>query len=226
MNSKKSDLLSALHDTIPIMTGYIVLGMGFGIIMNASGISFRYVAAMSVFIYAGSMQYAAIGLLTGGASYITIALTTLAVNIRHLFYGLSMIEKYKGMGIRKPYLIFSLTDETYSLVSSKEKSRDYYFLVSLFDHIYWVAGSALGSIIGSAVHFNSEGVDFALTALFITIFTDQWMKSKNHFPAVCGAAVTALCLMIFGSDMFLIPSMLGITVILLIGMKKEEKNEQ
>ena len=117
MNSKKSDLLSALRDTIPIMTGYIVLGMGFGIIMNASGIGFIYVAAMSIFIYAGSMQYAAIGLLTGGASYITIALTTLAVNIRHLFYGLSMIEKYKGMGIRKPYLIFSLTDETYSLVS-------------------------------------------------------------------------------------------------------------
>lgn len=226
MNSKKSDFLSAIRDTIPIMTGYIVLGMGFGIIMNASGIGLIYVVAMSVFIYAGSMQYAAIGLLTGGASYITIALTTLAVNIRHLFYGLSMIEKYKGRGIRKIYLIFSLTDETYSLASSKEKSEDYYFFVSVIDHIYWITGSALGSLIGSTVNFNSKGVDFALTALFITIFTDQWMKNKKHFSAICGVGVTALCLIVFGSEMFLIPSMLGITAILLVGMKKEDKDEQ
>lgn len=223
---KKKLLKEVLRDTFPVLTGYMVLGMGFGIIMHSNGFGVLYAALMSVFIFAGSMQYAAIALFTGGASFLTVALTTLAVNARHLFYGISMIDKYKGTGIRKPYMIFALTDETYSLVSSTDKGTDYYFLVSLFDQIYWVTGSVIGVVLGDIIKFNSKGVDFALTALFITIFVSQWLESDKHFPAVCGVVVTAACLFIFGKSSFLIASMAIILVALLISMKAEEKLRQ
>lgn len=207
-------------DTLPVMTGYLVLGFGFGIIIKAYGYGFLHAFLMSALVYAGSMQYAAIGLFTGGASLITVALTTLMVNARHIFYGISMIDRYKETGIKKPYLIFALTDETYSLVCNdnpkiEEKDRHkYYLLVSLFNHFYW--------ILGSVVKFNSEGIDFALTALFVTVFIDQWLSKckkktekysfkrdvKNHFPAIVGVLASALCLVIFGKDNFLIPAML------------------
>jgi len=142
------------------------------------------------------------------------------VNARHLFYGISMLDKYKHTGKRKPYLIFALTDETYSLVCRDtigvppEKNNDYYLLVSLFDHFYWVAGSVLGAVLGSLVKFNSEGIDFALTALFVTVFLEQWLTSKKHAPALIGVGVSVICLVIFGADRFLIPAMLIIALIL------------
>ena len=213
---EKGFVKTAFRDTVPVLTGYLVLGMGFGVIMNANGYGIILPAVMSVFIYAGSMQYAAVGLLTGGASLITVALTTLAVNARHLFYGVSMLEKYKNCGIKKPYLIFSLTDETYSLLCSSDKGANYYFAVSLFDHSYWIAGTILGAVLGSAVKFNAEGMDFALTALFITVFVDQWLKAKEHFSAITGVLATLVCLLIFGGESFLIPSMLLIAAVLLI----------
>ncbi|MBQ5671676.1 MAG: AzlC family ABC transporter permease, partial [Oscillospiraceae bacterium] len=147
-------LKRALKDTIPVLTGYLVLGFGFGIIMKSNGFGIALTAAMSLLIYAGSMQYAAIGLMTGGASLLTVGLTTLMVNARHLFYGISMLEKYRGVGKRKPYLIFGLTDETYSLVCTDpvgiapEGRRDYYLLVTLLNHLYWVGGSVLGAVAG------------------------------------------------------------------------------
>lgn len=220
---KKTLLKTVLRDTFPVMTGYVVLGSGFGIIMHSSGYSLLFAVLMSLFIFAGSMQYAAIGLFTGGASFLTVALTTLAVNARHLFYGISMIDKYKNTGIRKPYMIFALTDETYSLVSSSDNSTDYYFLVSLFDQAYWVIGTIIGSVLGDLLNFNSKGVDFALTALFITIFVSQWLENKKHFPAISGVAATTVCLLIFGKQSFLIPSMAVIMFTLLISMKVEEK---
>lgn len=223
---KKTLLKDVLRDTFPVFTGYIVLGIGFGILMHSNGYGILYAALMSLFIYAGSMQYAAIGLFTGGASFLTVALTTIAVNARHLFYGISMIDKYKGAGIRKPYMIFALTDETYSLVSSTDKGKDYYFLVSLFDQIYWVTGSIIGVVLGDVLNFNSKGVDFALTALFITIFVSQWFESDRHFSAVTGLAATTVCLLIFGKQSFLIPSMAIILVTLLISMKFESKKEE
>lgn len=192
----KTTIRKALIDTIPVMTGYIVLGIGFGIIMSTNGYSVWWSLAMSLFIYAGSMQYAAIGLLTGGASLITCALTTLMVNARHLFYGISMVDRYKNTGKAKPYLIFALTDETYALVcDGKEdmepKERKKYFLyTSIFDQFYWVSGSFLGALIGVYITFDTAGIDFALTALFITIFTDQWMKASNKAPAVIGLVAT------------------------------------
>ena len=213
---------TAFRDTIPVLTGYVVLGMGFGILMHANGYGFLWSVAMSLFIYAGSMQYAAVGLLTGGASLVTVALTAFAVNARHLFYGISMVDTYKGMGAVKPYLIFGLTDETYSLVCTGGKSKIYYILVTLFDHIYWVGGTALGALLGEAIRFNTAGIDFALTALFLTIFTDQWLHSKRHFAAIAGVVITVLCRVIFGASGFLIPSMIGIAAVLLVAMRKED----
>ncbi len=221
----------AFKDTIPVLTGYLVLGFGFGIILKSNGYGIIHAFIMSFAIYAGSMQYVAINLITGGASLITIALTTLMVNARHLFYGISMIDKYKNTGKRKPYLIFALTDETYSLVCAgdipevpKERRKDYYLLVSLFNHAYWIAGSVIGAAVGSVVKFNSEGIDFALTALFLTVFLEQWLTAGKHFPAIMGVAASVVCLAIFGSEHFLIPAMLVIA--LLLCMYKEERQNE
>lgn len=218
---------TALKATIPVLTGYLVLGFGFGIILKANGYGIGVAFLMSLFIYAGSMQYVAIDLLAGGASLITAAITTLMVNARHLFYGISMLDKYKNTGKRKPYLIFALTDETYSLVCnenpqiSEERRKDYYLLVSMFNQIYWITGSLLGSAVGSLVNFNSEGIDFALTALFLTVFMEQWMAVKNHTPALIGVGVSVICLVLFGGDQFLIPTMLVIFVLLCLQKEAE-----
>lgn len=225
----KQTLKSAFIATIPVLTGYLVLGFGFGIILKSNGYSILLALAMSTFIYAGSMQYVAIGLLSGGASIITVALTTFMVNARHLFYGISMLEKYKNVGKRKPYLIFALTDETYSLVCNdnpnitKEERNNYYLFVSLLNQSYWVIGSILGAVVGSLVKFNSEGIDFALTALFITVFLEQWLTTKKHTPAVIGVLVSVICLFLFGSEHFLIPTMLVIA--LLLSLSKEENKD-
>ena len=221
---KKSTAKTAFVDTIPVMTGYLFLGFGFGILMHQSGYGLLWAGAMSLFIYAGSMQYMAVSLLTGGAGLITAALTTLVVNARHLFYGISMVDAYKGTGKKKPYLIFALTDETYSLVSQKQlpqgiNPHTYCFLVSLFDHLYWVAGTILGSLTGSLLAINFEGIEFVLTALFVTIFVEQWLSTKNHAPAIVGVAATVLCLLIFGKDIFLIPSMVIIALALTLMRK-------
>lgn len=177
---------------------------------------------MSLFIYAGAMQYVAVGLLTQGASLVTFALTTLMVNVRHIFYGLSMLDDYKNTGAAKPYLIFGLTDETYSLVCNckdikdkKEKTK-YFWAVTMLDQSYWIIGTVAGSIIGSALDINFKGIDFSLTALFITVFTDQWLKSKNHAAAIVGVAASVVMLILFGRDNFLIPTMCLIAATLLM----------
>ncbi len=221
----KSQIRTAFLDTVPVMTGYVFLGFGFGILMYQSGYGLIWSFAMSLFIYAGSMQYMAVSLLTGGAGLLTAALTTLVVNARHLFYGISMVDAYKGAGKKKPYLIFALTDETYSLVSGKQNpDLGYCFLVSLFDQIYWVAGSVLGSVAGSLLPLNFEGIEFVLTALFVTIFVEQWLSTKDHGPALVGLGATAVCLLVFGKDVFLIPSMAVIAAILILMRKRRDSN--
>ncbi len=227
--SKKELFETAFLDTIPVLAGYIVLGVGFGIILKSKGYGILWSLAMSVFIYAGSMQYVAIDLLTDGASLINAAVTTLLVNARHAFYGISMIEQYKDAGKKRPYLIFALTDETYSLVCEKNlpsevDKHNYFFLVSLFDQIYWVAGCVLGSLLGSVLKINIEGIDFALTALFVTVFVEQWLSTKDHIYAIIGVVSSLMCLLIFGSVNFLIPSMILITVCLTV-LKKFRKGE-
>jgi len=223
---KQSILRKAFKDTIPVMSGYLVLGIGFGVVLASRGYGVLWAMAMSVFIFAGSMQYVAIDLITGGATLITTALTTLAVNARHLFYGLSMIEKYKGVR-KKPFLIFTLTDETYSLVVNDagttgiEEKDSYYFWVSLLDYSYWVSGSVLGSLIGAMIPFDMTGIDFSLTALFLTVFVEQWLSTKNHLAAITGVIASVVCLMMFGADNFLIPTMILITFALMMMRGKE-----
>lgn len=221
----KKALRPAFIATIPVMTGYLVLGFGFGIMLQDAGGNLLLALGMSAFIYAGSMQYVAIDLLTGGASLLTMALTTLMVNARHLFYGVSMLERYRGMGAVKPYLIFALTDETYSLVCQEslpvpqESRRAYYALVSLFDQLWWVLGTLAGAAAGTMLTLNTEGVDFALTALFVTVFIEQWLTAEDRVPALVGTGVSVLCLLIFGGERFLIPTMLVIALLLCLYTK-------
>ena len=220
----------AFLSTLPVMAGYVVLGTGFGILLSSKGYHPLWAVAMSLFIYAGSMQYLTVDLLTGGAGLITSALTTLMVNARHLFYGISMIDKYQRTGKYKPYLIFALTDETYSLNCGdlpqgvKDGPR-YYFLVSLFNQCYWVLGSLLGAALGMVIPFNTEGIDFALTALFVTVFVEQWLSTKDRIPALIGVGSSVVCLIFFGADRFLIPAMALITVLLSLYQKKGGRND-
>ncbi len=212
----------AFTDTIPVMTGYLALGMGMGVILVTQGYDWFWAPIMAITIFAGSMQYVAVDLLVSGAGIVTVALTTLMVNARHLFYGISLVDKYKDLGKVKYYLMFGLTDETYSLVCSTSDSiavedRKLYFgLVTLMDHCYWICGCTLGAVLGSIITFNSEGIDFVLTALFISIVVEQWLSTDKHSPALVGFACSALCLIIFGADKFLIPAMLTIMAALLL----------
>lgn len=215
----KKLIKTAFVKSLPVMAGYVVLGIGFGILLKKAGYGVFWSFLMSFSIYAGSMQYVAISLLTSGASLISAALTTLMVNARHLFYGVSMIEKYKDAGKKKPYLIFALTDETYSLLCGEdypegEDPHWYAFFISVFNQFYWVAGCVIGSILGAMITFNTAGIDFAMTALFVTVFVEQWLTTKNHLPAIAGLACSIVCLLIFGSDSFLIPTMISITLVL------------
>lgn len=210
--------------SLPIMAGYIVLGMGFGILLQSKGYEWWWALLMSSIIFAGSMQYVTIDLLAGGASLISAALMTLLVNIRHLFYGITMLEEYKDTGAKKPYLIFALTDETFSLVCSPNlpeevNKKDYYFHVSIFNQCYWIIGSVLGNVIGSTLAFNTAGVDFAMTALFVVIFVEQWENTKQHIPAITGIICSVISLLIFGASDFLIPAMIAITIALFIEKK-------
>ena len=206
----------AFQTSLPVMAGYIVLGTGFGMVLKAGGYGLIYALAMSVFIYAGSLQFVLVNLLTGGASFLTTAFTSLVVNARHLFYGISMIDRYKPTGKYKPYLIFSLTDETYSLLSTDprllpaeqgDRTR-FYFLVSLLNQCYWVLGSVIGSALGSVLPINTKGIDFSLTALFLTIVVDQWRSGKHHLITGLGLIISLVCLLVFGPGQFLIPSMI------------------
>ena len=226
MNS--SVVRSAFFKSLPVMAGYVVLGIGFGILLQKAGYGVLWAFAMSLLIYAGSMQYVGIGLITGGASVLTTFITTIMVNARHLFYSISMIGRYKDAGKYKPYLIFALTDETYSLLCDGHAPAEgdpnlYRFLVSLFDHCYWVAGSVLGSLLGAVIPFSTAGIEFSMTALFIASFTEQWLSTHDHIPALTGLLSTLLCLLIFGAERFLIPAMLLITLLLTLLRRREEK---
>lgn len=218
----------AFIKTVPVMAGYVVLGAGFGILLRNAGYGVLWAFAMSLFIYAGSMQYVGVSLITGGASIFTTALTTVMVNARHLFYSISMVDRYKDAGKFKPYMIFGLTDETYSLLCDGKTPEGadpayYRFLVSIFNQSYWVTGSVLGSLLGTVLPFSTEGIEFSMTALFIASFTGQWMSTGDHIPALTGLLSTLVCLVLFGPDRFLIPAMLLITLVLtLLRSRREE----
>ncbi len=219
MRSKTVKL--AFLKSLPVMAGYIVLGIGFGILLRKAGYGVLWAFAMSTLIYGGSMQYVGVDLIAGGASIITTAITTFMVNARHLFYSISMLRVYKNSGKYKPYLIYSITDETYSLLCDGKTPEGtdpelYRFLVSLFDHSYWIIGGVLGNLLGAVLPFSSAGIEFSMTALFIAAFVEQWISSGDHIPAITGVLSTLICLLIFGAENFLIPSMLLITLVLTI----------
>ncbi len=222
---KKQALKTVFLDTLPVLTGYLFLGAGFGIVLvEQTGKGPGWAFLMSVFLFAGSGQYLAVELLAKGASLLSAATATLLVNARHIFYGISLVDTYKGAGKKKPYLIFGLTDETYSLVTQNQPPEGmgrytYCFLVTLFDHIYWVIGCTLGAVAGSLLPISFEGVEFVLTALFVTMFVEQWLSTRNHLPAIIGVVSTAVCLAIFGREIFLIPSMVLIALLLTVSRK-------
>ena len=231
MRHKFKAFKAAFPHTIPVMTGYLFLGMAFGILLNSKGYHFGWAILMSLFIYAGSMQFVAVNLLTSVFNPVYAFFITLIVNARHLFYGISMLKPFKGIGKLKPYLIAGLTDETYSILCSTgppdviDKTW-FMFFVTLLDQMYWVTGSALGGLIGSLLTFDTTGIDFVMTALFTVIFINQWKAEKKHFPAITGVLVSVICLFIFGPDHFIIPSMALIVLALTIFRKKIEEGIQ
>ena len=218
----------AFTTSIPVMAGYIVLGMGFGLLLHDAGYGAGWALFMAVIIYAGTMQYVGVSLLASGASILTAALTTLMVQARHLFYSISMIERYKGAGKYKPYMIFGLTDETYSLLSddnlpvAAEDAHRYRFLVTMFNHSYWIIGCVTGNLLGEVLPFSTKGLEFSMTALFVASLTEQWITMHDHIPALTGLFSTLLCLLVFGPDSFLIPALLLITLILTLLRRREE----
>ena len=214
-------LSAAFPVTVPVLMGYLAIGIAFGLMLQEIGYNFIWAFFMSLTIYAGSGQYLGVTLLGTGAALGTVALMTLLINFRHLVYGLSMLEKFRGMGWRKLYMIFSLTDETYALLASAKapegvREKDYYLAIALMDHSYWVLGTVLGSLLGSALSFDTTGVDFAMTALFIVIAVGQWKGTRNHLPAAIGCLATLASLRLAGEDNMLILALVVIVAALLV----------
>ncbi len=210
----------AFIQTLPVLFGYLFMGFAFGILFEKAGYNFIWAFFVSLICYAGSMQFVLITLLTGGASAIHSAFMTLMINFRHIFYGLSLIERFKEAGKTKFYLIHALTDETYSLlclVKPKEGMQDKKLMlyISILDHVYWIIGCVLGALVGQIISFDTTGIDFAMTALFVVILVEQWKESKQHLPAIIGGGCAIISLLVFGSDNFLPPALL-VTVLMLL----------
>ena len=223
-------LKAAFPATVPVLMGYLSIGIAFGLMLERIGYNFIWAFFMSLTIYAGSGQYLGVELLASAAALADVALLTLLINFRHLVYGLSMLEKFRGMGVRKIYMIFSLTDETYALLSSLQAPvgvdpRNYYFCVAFLDHIYWIAGSVIGAVAGALLPIDITGIDFAMTALFVVIAVEQWQTYKIHFPALLGAGATLLSLVIFGQESMLLPALGVIVLVLLLARDRLERRD-
>lgn len=226
---KKKTFQRAFRDSIPVFAGYLCLGAGFGILMHSAGFHIGWVLLMSTTIYGGAMQYVGVDLLSAGASLITTALMTVMINARYFFYSLSILGKYAHTGKAKPYLIFSLTDETFSLVNrvgatdGVDENR-YYLYLSALDQSYWILGGIVGMVLGTVLPINTAGVEFVMTALFVTIYIDQWRQTKQHIPAILGVAISVVCLLLLGPDRFVIPAMIVITLVMGAFRRKLEGN--
>lgn len=232
MKEKTKALKAAFPHTIPVFTGFTFLGAAYGILMNSKGYGVGWAALMSLMVFAGSAQYVAITFLTSVFDPLHALIITLVVNARHLFYGISMLDKYRGTGRFKAYLIFGLCDETFSIACSTEPpegiNRNWFmFFITLLNHSYWVTGTIIGSFLGSVVSFNTKGLDFVLTALFVVIFISQWKNHKDHKPAIIGVFCSVICLIIFGRNNFIIPSMIAILALLtILRNQNAEKKER
>ena len=224
----KKAFKTAFPSTIPIMAGFLFLGATYGIYMNISGFSFVYPMIMSVTIFAGSVEFVAVNLLLGAFNPLQALVVTVMINARHLFYGISMLDKYRGRGWKTPYLIFGMCDETFSINYTAEIPKDVdqgqvMLFVTLLNQIYWFTGATLGGIFGSFLPFDTEGLEFVMTAMFVVIFLEQWLKEKQHVSPLTGLGASMLCLLAFGSDNFIIPAMLAILVVLTLIRRPLEK---
>ena len=230
MNRKS--LAAAFPHTVPVLMGYLSIGIVFGWMLSAAGFHPLWSAIMSVTIYAGSGQYLGVELLSMAAPLADVAFLTLILNFRHLVYGLSMLEKFRNLGWRKLYMVFSLTDETYALLAGVSvpegvDSKDFYFSIALLNHLYWIIGSIIGAVAGALITINTEGIDFAMTALFLVIAVEQWQSNDNHSPVFLGALGTLACLLLFGPEngRFLIPALAILVAGLLLLRPRLERGE-
>lgn len=223
-------LKKAFPYTIPIFASFWFLGLAYGIYMNVSGFSFVYPMVMSLIIFGGSLEFVAVEMLLSPFAPLQVLVMTLLIQARHLFYGLSMLDKFKGMGWKKYYLIFGMCDETFSINYTAEIPKDadrgwFMFFVTLLNHFYWFSGATIGGLIGSLLHFNTDGISFVMTAMFVVIFLEQWLKEKRHISAYIGLGASVICLIIFGADSFMIPTMVTIIFFLAVLRKPLERTE-
>ena len=223
-------LKGAFPHTIPIFAGFCFLGMTYGIYMKISGFAFWYPMLMSLVIYGGSLEFVAVSMLLAPYAPMQALLMTLMIQARHLFYGIAMLDKFRGMGWKKPYLIFGMCDETFSINCTAEIPEDvdrgwFYFFVTLLNQIYWVLGATAGGLVGGLIRFNTEGLDFVMTAMFVVIFLEQWRKEKRHDSAAVGMVASVVCLGIFGAENFLIPTMVCILAVLTALRRPLERKE-
>lgn len=221
-------LRAAFPHTVPILTGFLFLGMTYGMVMRSAGFGLGWTLLMSVTVFAGSMQFVAVHLLTGAFEPLQALAMTLMINARHLFYGISLLGKYRGRGWKTPYLIFGMCDESFSINCAVDAPAGvdegwFMFFVTLLDQLYWVAGSALGCLFGSLLRLDLTGLDFVMTAMFVVIFLEQWLKEKDHSVSLLGLGLSALCLLIFGPEDFILPAMLAILAALTAFRRPLEK---
>lgn len=224
----KKAFAAAFPYTIPIFAGFWFLGMTYGIYMNVSGFSFWYPMLMSLTIFAGSIEFVTVHMLLGAFNPLQAFAMTLMINARHLFYGISMLDRFRGLGWKKFYLIFGMCDESFSINYTADIPEDvdrgwFMFSVTLLNHFYWFSGATLGGIFGSLIHFNTEGLEFVMTAMFVVIFLEQWLKEKDHRSGILGLILSSACLAAFGADNFIIPAMLAILAVLTVMRLKMEK---
>lgn len=218
---KTKALRAAFPYTIPIFAGFWFLGIAYGVLMKTSGFSFVYPLATSIAVFGGSLEFVAVSMLLSAFAPLQTLIMTLLIQARHLFYGISMLDKYKGLGRKKIYLIYALCDESFSINFSVNVPEGvdrgwFYFFVSLLDQLYWVTGVTLGALLGDLIRFNTEGLDFVMTAMFVVIFMEQWMKEKRHFSELIGFAAAAGCLLLFGAESFMVPTMICILILLAV----------
>lgn len=223
-------LKTAFPYTLPIFAGFWFLGLTYGIYMNVSGFSFLYPMFMSLLIFAGSVEFVAVNMLLGAFDPLQAVLMTVMINARHLFYGISMLDRYKGTGWKKFYLIYGMCDESFSINYTTEIPEGvdkgwFMFFVTFLNHMYWFTGATLGGIFGSLISYDTEGLDFVMTAMFVVIFMEQWMKDKKHTSALLGIGLSLLCVIAFGADSFIIPAMAAIVIVLTILRKPLETEE-
>ena len=222
---------AALPATLPVLMGYLSIGIAFGLMLEAAGYNVIWAFFMSLTIYAGSGQYMGVELLRDGAALASVAVLTLILNFRHLVYGLSMLEKFLGMGWKKLYMIFSLTDETYALLASarapeRVDPHAYYFAIAVLDHGYWILGSVIGGAAGALLQFDTTGIDFAMTALFLVIAVEQWESYPSHLPALLGCGITVAALVPLGAEARLIPALCVIILALLLLRVRLDRQEE